>query len=104
MNNGQIICCGTPLFLKNYYGDGFKIKIFKNSQTFSMKNFDLMLKEHLKEYTIESNAAAELTVTYPLKNIQYLSEFFNELEKNKEFYSIESYSISSASIEEVFLK
>lgn len=103
MNHGEIKCCGSPLFLKNYYGDGFKIKFYK-AKSFDLEQFERMLRDSLGNYTIESNVAAELSISYPFENVQYLSQFFNLLERNKEFYGIDSYSISSSSIEEVFLK
>jgi ABC-type multidrug transport system ATPase subunit len=103
MNHGQIKCCGTPLFLKKYYGDGFKIKIIKDDQ-FNFPLFNQMLELYLGDFSIESNAAAELTINCPFENVQRLPAFFNEIETNKQNYALDSYSISSASIEEVFLK
>jgi ATP-binding cassette subfamily A (ABC1) protein 3 len=103
MKHGQIECCGSPLFLKNYYSDGFKIKVIKNKQ-FNSYDFDHALKKHLNRFSIESDAASEIVFNCPFENSQLLPDFFNDLEINKTLYGLDSFSMSSASMEQVFLR
>lgn len=103
MNHGEIKCCGSPIFLKNYYGNGFRIKIVKNNKFNSIK-FEKMLNDFLSDYKIEVNVAAEFCLSFPFERVDLLPEFLNELEINKEEFGLDSYSISSSTIEEVFLK
>nr|UOU03314.1 ATP-binding cassette subfamily A3-like 1 [Brachionus rubens] len=103
MNHGEIKCCGSPIFLKNYYGNGFRIKIVKNSNFNSIK-FENMLREYLNDYKIEINVAAEFCLSFPFDKVNILPEFLNQLELNKDKFGLDSYSISSSTIEEVFLK
>lgn len=103
MNHGEIRCYGTPLFLKNYYGNGFRVKIVKNNK-FNYAEFESLVNTHLKEFNIETNVAAELCVSFPFNKVKILPMFLNQLEQDKEIVGIDSYSISSSTLEEVFLK
>lgn len=103
MNHGEIKCCGSPIFLKNYYGNGFRIKIVKN-KAFNLSEFETMLKRHLNDYKIEINVAAEFCISFPFDKVNLLPNFLNDLESNKLQFGLDSYSISSSTIEEVFLK
>lgn len=103
MNHGEIKCCGSPIFLKNFYGNGFRVRIVK-SKDFRQFEFEEMLKNHLDSYKIEINVAAEFCLSFPFDKVSLLPDFLNDLEINKTLLGVESYSISSSTIEEVFLK
>jgi ABC-type multidrug transport system ATPase subunit len=32
MNHGQVKCCGSPIFLKNAFGSGYRLTLAKNSK------------------------------------------------------------------------
>nr|QUF59429.1 ATP-binding cassette transporter Abca3-like1 [Brachionus angularis] len=82
MNHGEIKCCGSPIFLKNYYGNGFRIKIVKNKY-FNTVEFENLLKEHLSDYKIEINVAAEFCLSFPFDKVKQMPIFLNELESKK---------------------
>lgn len=104
MNHGEIKCCGSPIFLKNYFGNGFRIKILKNSQ-FDMSKFEKIMKEeHIDDYKVEENVAASICLSIPFDKVQILPDFLSDLESKNEELGFDSYSISSSTIEEVFLK
>lgn len=103
MNHGEIRCYGTPLFLKNYYGNGFRVKIVKNMK-FNYALFESLINTRLKEFNIETNVAAELCVSFSFDKVKVLPEFLNQLEVEKDDIGIDSYSVSSSTLEEVFLK
>ena len=103
MNHGEIKCCGSPIFLKNRFGQGFKIRIIKQSD-FNMLEFKLLVDRHLNDYKIETNVAAETNISVPFEKMKILPYLLSEIEQNKQKLKIDSYSISSSTIEEVFLK
>ncbi len=53
---------------------------------------------------IETNVATELCIGFSVRSNGSLVELLNELERYKNMIGIESYGISTTTIEEVFLK
>lgn len=103
MNHGQLVCCGTPLFLKNYYGTGFRVTIFKNER-FSQSKLESILHKSLDDYNIEANVAGELCLSVPFGKSGIMSNVINSIEENKSLIGMDSYRVSSSTMEEVFLK
>jgi len=103
MNHGEVKCCGSPLFLKNTFGAGYRLIISKN-ENFSEDKFRSTLTSELKEYLVETNVAAEMSVSLPLGSSSKLPSLLSNIEKNKASFGIDGYGISSPTIEEVFIK
>ena len=103
MNHGQLVCCGTPLFLKNYYGTGFRVTLFKN-EAFNQSKLESILNESLDDYNIETNVADELCLSVPFNKSGVMSKVINNIEENKALIGMDSYRVSSSTMEEVFLK
>ncbi len=103
MNHGVLQCSGSPLFLKNFYGKGFRVTIFKNEQ-FSKSKLEALLARHTDNYNIETNVAHELCISIPFGEGQRLPAVLNSIEENKANIGMDTYSISSSTMEEVFLK
>ena len=103
MNHGKVKCCGTPLFLKNTFGSGYRLTISKNFD-FNEDVFLSMLSNHFANHVVETNIAAEMCITLPFQMNTRLPELLSTIEKNKYHYGIDSYGISSPTIEEVFIK
>ncbi len=104
MNHGQVKCCGTPIFLKNSFGSGYRLTLAKNAGTFNETGFRELLSSNLSKYTIESNIAAELTVSIPFTSNSLLPTLFTKIEESRNALGIDGYGISSPTIEEVFIK
>lgn len=103
MNHGEAKCCGSPLFLKELFGSGYRLTLSKKN------NFDEQLclkifKDSLKNFKIESNIAAEICVAIPYDCSGSLPNLLLKIDNEKDKIGIESYGISSSTIEEVFLK
>jgi ATP-binding cassette subfamily A (ABC1) protein 3 len=103
MNHGVLQCCGSPLFLKSFYGKGFRVKIFKN-EAFSQSKLEALLSRHIARYQVETNVAHELCISIPFSEGQRLPAVLNTIEENKCNIGMDTYSISSSTMEEVFLK
>ena len=105
MNHGEIKCKGTPHFLKKFYGNGFRIKLIKNEK-FDWLHFNKVLCENNFEtdFRIETNVADEIELSIAFDKISMLSVFLKVVETNKESLGLDSYSVSTSTMEEVFLK
>jgi ATP-binding cassette subfamily A (ABC1) protein 3 len=103
MNQGKVVCSGSPSFLKKRFGHGYKLNLNKR-QTFDEKLLKLILDHHLQNYYIETNIAAEMTIAVSSNDNYIIPELLTKLEQHKKSVGIESFGISSTSIEEVFLR
>lgn len=103
MNHGQVKCCGSPLFLKNAYGSGYKLTLAKNAN-FELNKFEFILNNLVEKHSIDSNISAEICVTIPFSLSSRLAQLLRDIEANKALYGIDGFGISSPSIEEVFIK
>jgi len=103
MNHGKVKCCGTPLFLKNTFGAGYRLTISKNYD-FKEDLFVRMLRTQYASHKIETNIAAEMCIALPFRMSTQLPILLSDIEKRKDDYGIDSYGISSPTIEEVFIK
>ena len=106
MSNGDFICSGTSSYLKSKYPCGFNLNLLVNSSVFNY-NIKQQLYNQLLQYEpnleikISSKGLFSLNIQSNNKNIK---EIFNVIEANKVEYGIEDYTVSSTSLEDVFLK
>jgi ABC-type multidrug transport system ATPase subunit len=105
LNRGQLKCVGSPHFLKKLYGNGFRIKVIKNAK-FEWTQFDNFLEESsfVEYFKIESNYADQIEFSISFDLMDILAKFLAKIEAKKEELGLDSYSVSSLSLEEVFLK
>jgi len=106
MCDGQFICYGTSSFLKSKYPCGFNINLLVNSNKFT-EDKKKVIFEGIKNY--EPNAyikvASKSVFSLNIKqNNEHIPEIFKFIEESKEDYDIEDYTVSSTSLEDVFLK
>ena len=106
MSNGHFICSGTSSYLKTKYPCGFNLNLLLNSSIFN-ENYKHQLYNQLNKYEpnleikISSKGLFSVNIQSNNKNIK---EIFNVIEANKAEYGIEDYTVSSTSLEDVFLK
>ena len=107
MNHGQVKCTGSPLFLKNTFGSGYRLVLAKNTN-FNESQFKALLKSSISQLdvdkAIETDIAAEMTVSIPFSQNSELPNLLTNIDKEKEKIGIDGYGISSPTIEEVFIK
>ena len=106
MNNGKFICSGSSSYLKSKYPCGFNLNLLVNSEKFDLEKKRELYKELIKyepklEVKISSKGLFSLNIESNNKNIK---EIFNLIEKNRIKYGIEDYTVSSTTLEDVFLK
>lgn len=103
MNHGEVKCCGSPLFLKNVFGSGYRLTISKQNN-FNEEAFLKSISTDIEKYEIETNIAGEISLALPYQSSSILPKVLAQIEANKERFGISSYGISSSTVEEVFLK
>ena len=106
MNNGDFICSGTSAYLKSKYPCGFNLNLIMNSSVSNDNTKQQLFNELVKyepnlQIKISSKGLFSVNIQSTNKNIQ---EIFNVIETNREAYGIEDYTVSSTSLEDVFLK
>ena len=106
MNEGRYICSGTSSYLKSKYPCGFNINILIDSKISNRaKRNDLynQLKQidNSAEVKIESKGVYSINFSNINENINELFRIINE---NKINCGIENYTVSTTTLEDVFLK
>ena len=106
MNEGRYICSGTSSYLKSKYPCGFNINILIDSKkSSSFKRMELY--NHLRnidnsaEVKIESKGVYSINFSNINDNI---IELFRIIDENKNNCGIENYTVSTTTLEDVFLK
>ena len=106
MNEGRYICSGTSSYLKSKYPCGFNINILIDSKkSSSLKRMELYNQlrniDNSAEVKIESKGVYSINFSNINDNIIELFKIINENKKN---CGIENYTVSTTTLEDVFLK
>ncbi|CAF1655294.1 unnamed protein product, partial [Adineta ricciae] len=105
ISNGQLKCCGTSLFLKTTFGEGYVLTLVKNDPWLSSKDeITSMIVQCIPKAFLKEETRTELQYVLPLKSRHLFPEFFSTLDSRKESLSIKGYGLQDVSLEEVFLK
>ena len=106
MSDGHFLCSGTSSFLKSKYPCGFNINLLINSSIFNEDYKNQIYQEILKfEPNAEIKVASKSIFSINIQsNNQHIPEIFDYIEQNKSQFGIEDYTVSSTSLEDVFLK
>uniref|UniRef100_F6U7N4 ATP binding cassette subfamily A member 3 n=1 Tax=Xenopus tropicalis TaxID=8364 RepID=F6U7N4_XENTR len=100
---GQLQCCGSPLFLKCKYGAGYHMVMVKEPHC-QVEDITHLITSYVPNATLESNAGAELSYILPKESTHRFEPLFSELELRREELGIASYGASVTTMEEVFLR
>ena len=106
MSDGHFICCGTSSFLKSKYPCGFNINLLINSEKFNEEKKKIIF-ERIQSYEpkAEIKIASKCVFSINIQsNNEHVAEIFSFIEESKEEFGIEDYTVSSTSLEDVFLK
>ena len=106
MSDGKFICSGTSSFLKSKYPCGFNLNLLVNPEKFN-DNAKQAFFEGIKRYDnkAEIRISSKSIFTINIKsNNKNIPEIFDYVEEKKSEYGIDDYTVSSTSLEDVFLK
>ena len=103
MNEGKLVCLGSPLFLKGRYGQGYTLTVVKRSHE-SSAEIDQYVKEQLDAGKV-SEAGSEVNYMIAANAIggERFKAFFARFDGDLDRLGISSYGISVPTIEDVFL-
>uniref|UniRef100_A0A8C5RJB7 ATP-binding cassette sub-family A member 2 n=1 Tax=Laticauda laticaudata TaxID=8630 RepID=A0A8C5RJB7_LATLA len=126
ISHGKLKCCGSPLFLKSTYGDGYKLTVVKNLFPFSLPEMGLprsppwpsatspcseervsqFIKKHIASCLLISNTNTELSYILPSEAAKKgcFERLFQHLEHSLEELDLTSFGLMDTTLEEVFLK
>lgn len=121
MVKGEMRCLGTGQHLKNRYGSGYllelKLKSLSSETSGSATSKDVeairkQRKEELAQFirnmfstaTIQEDFEDRIIFNIAQESIVSLAQTFQDLEEAREKLSIEEYSFSQTTLEQVFIK
>ena len=104
MTDGEIKCCGSPLFLKNRFGTGYRLHAVKRIDSFNEAKFTELLSKHFPKIEKDNETRTEIIYKLPFTDVKQFSLFFRELDANLQEIGVSSYGVAITSLEDVFLK
>jgi len=103
MHKGEVVACGTSLFLKNRYGVGYTLTITKKENA-DTKAIEECVSKHVPKAKSLSQVAGESSFQLPKEDVTHFANLFDVLDKNLDDFGIDSYVISMTTMEEVFIR
>ncbi|KAG8559120.1 hypothetical protein GDO81_017250 [Engystomops pustulosus] len=113
LERGGLKCCGTPLFLKEKFGSGYRLtltKMFPNKKDESVcdsEKVTALIQSHIPEAILKEDVGGELVYVLPPFTAEISASYLSllrDLDTNLNDLQIGCYGISDTTIEEVFLK
>nr|pir protein F33E11.4 [imported] - Caenorhabditis elegans [Caenorhabditis elegans] len=105
MAHGQLECCGSPMFLKQQYGDGYHLTIvYDTTSTPDVSKTTDIIREYIPEAHVFSYIGQEATYLLSATHRPIFPKLFKELEDHQTQCGITSFGVSITTMEEVFLK
>ncbi|XP_058842654.1 ATP-binding cassette sub-family A member 2-like isoform X3 [Acipenser ruthenus] len=129
ISHGKLKCCGSPLFLKSTYGDGYKLTVVKkqcdssnpalgqplctqppSSSSSLSPCSEVRVTQFIKKYVasclLVSDSNSELSYVLPSEAAKKgcFERLFQALEQNLNSLALTSFGLRDTTLEEVFLK
>ncbi|XP_019396628.1 PREDICTED: ATP-binding cassette sub-family A member 2 [Crocodylus porosus] len=127
ISHGKLKCCGSPLFLKSTYGDGYKLTVVKRQsdtrnstdagQTHSPPSHSSVspcseprvsqfIKKYVASCLLISDTNTELSYILPSEAVKKgcFERLFQHLEQSLDELDLTSFGLMDTTLEEVFLK
>ncbi|NXK80388.1 ABCA2 protein, partial [Amazona guildingii] len=127
ISHGKLKCCGSPLFLKSTYGDGYKLTVVKKQSDTrngtepaqphsppahcsvspcSEPRVSQFIKKYVASCLLISDTNTELSYVLPSEAVKKgcFERLFQHLEQSLEELDLTSFGLMDTTLEEVFLK
>uniref|UniRef100_A0A8C9SWW6 ATP-binding cassette sub-family A member 2 n=1 Tax=Scleropages formosus TaxID=113540 RepID=A0A8C9SWW6_SCLFO len=121
ISHGKLKCCGSPLFLKSTYGDGYKLTLVKNRPPCSVSPSSVppsslspcseahvtqFIRQYVASCLLVSDSNTELSYVLPSEAIKKgcFERLFQVLEQSLDSLALTSFGVMDTTLEEVFLK
>ena len=104
ISKGRVQCCGSSLFLRNTFCEGYNLICVRKKSTNVEKVADF-IRNYIKNAFLKRESRHELHFVLPYKEIDNFSTFFTELYKIKEDDMVIScFGLFDSTLEEAFLE
>jgi ATP-binding cassette subfamily A (ABC1) protein 3 len=105
MANGCLVTCGSSLFLKKRFGDGYELVVLKRQDASEEKSQKIknLVSNLVKDSVFLSEIGSELKFRLPSSSKQF-HQLFRQLETQSETFGVQSFGITLATLEDVFIK
>ncbi|KAI5088415.1 ATP-binding cassette sub-family A member 2 isoform X1, partial [Silurus meridionalis] len=133
ISHGKLKCCGSPLFLKSTYGDGYKLTLVKKQSDSnpaaknpclylctdqssmplssslspcSQTNVTQFIRQYVASCLLMSDSNTELSYILPSEAVRKgcFERLFQALEQSLDSLALTSFGVMDTTLEEVFLK
>uniref|UniRef100_A0A4W4HDU6 ATP-binding cassette sub-family A member 2 n=1 Tax=Electrophorus electricus TaxID=8005 RepID=A0A4W4HDU6_ELEEL len=112
ISHGKLKCCGSPLFLKSTYGDGYKLTLVKNAlpcsslSLCSESRVTQFIRQYVASCLLVSDSNTELSYILPSEAVKKgcFERLFQALEQSLDNLALTSFGVMDTTLEEVFLK
>ncbi|GFY44550.1 ATP-binding cassette sub-family A member 3 [Trichonephila inaurata madagascariensis] len=102
MAEGEVQCCGSPMFLKQKFGTGYHLHVVKDSH-FDIENLFSLLKRYIPDVKIGKELEKEISFSLSSNTGSGFGEMFEELENRKQKLGVTSFGVTITTMEDVFL-
>ncbi|XP_041642863.1 ATP-binding cassette sub-family A member 2 isoform X1 [Cheilinus undulatus] len=128
ISHGKLKCCGSPLFLKSTYGDGYKLTLVKKQSEGRGQGIQLQppsslspssslspcsearvtqfIRQFVASCLLVSDSNTELSYVLPSEAVKKgcFERLFQALEQSLDSLALTSFGVMDTTLEEVFLK
>ncbi len=104
MASGTLKCVGDPLFLKSVYGVGYNLIVAKRDEKTDDAEITEFLAQRVPGVKKRRQAGNELTYFLPKEQSDSFKRFFLDLDSHLDQLRIQSYGMTTNTLEEIFLK
>uniref|UniRef100_A0A8C7RNW6 ATP-binding cassette sub-family A member 2 n=1 Tax=Oncorhynchus mykiss TaxID=8022 RepID=A0A8C7RNW6_ONCMY len=118
ISHGKLKCCGSPLFLKSTYGDGYKLTLVKKQSESGGGSFfpcvcvcvcvcvSFFIRQFVGSCLLVSDSNTELSYVLPSEAVKKgcFERLFQALEQSLDLLALTSFGVMDTTLEEVFLK
>ncbi|XP_077664845.1 ATP-binding cassette sub-family A member 13 [Eretmochelys imbricata] len=108
LQQGQLRCCGPPSYLKETYGQGYRLTLIKKPSSFEIEDPEYisqvtsLVQFYIPEAFLKENSGSELTYVIPTKaDKAFFNGLFQAMDENLERLHVTGYGISDTTLEEI---
>ncbi|KAG8194777.1 hypothetical protein JTE90_017219 [Oedothorax gibbosus] len=102
MAEGEVQCCGSPMFLKHKFGTGYHLHVVKGTN-FDVKGLTKILEKYIPEVSVGNELDQEIAFSLASDSTTEFGVMFEEVEKHKDELGVQSFGITITTMEDVFL-
>ncbi|KAF5303018.1 hypothetical protein FQR65_LT08347 [Abscondita terminalis] len=101
---GQLVCYGTPFYLKKKFGLGYRLVLICSDLDNNINEIIQLIQRVIPNATIQSSTGNGLTFLLPERDKSSFGNLFKTIESNKKNLKIIGISLTLTTLEDVFLR